>query len=254
MANSQGVVAQVLAELPVATLVKVAAGVAAAVIAFLFRRVILAGAKGIWMLSQSAIRHHRRLSSIKLIAFNRDRQDYQKRYWRGEKRDSICAYIACAEKELIIVGISFVTGVQFEEIANTLRKMLESGARVHISLLDMNNVPLINSVSKTLNMAPPELKHQIGASLRCLRDLRGSLSTDAKSRIHLSCHKTLPFGSAIIIDPDDPRGTIQIETKPYRAGISNSFGFTLQAGGSHPLYSILVSSYRQLISDGQAVQ
>lgn len=250
MANSQGIVGQVLSELPVATLVKVLASLAAAGIAFFFRRIILAALKAAGSIVASNFTHHRRLSSIRLVNFNRDRRDYQKRYWRGKNRSTICLYIESAEIELIIVGISFVTGVQFEEVADSLRKMLERGVRVNISLLDMNNAPLINSVSQTLSMAPRELKHQIAGSMRCLRDLRASLSVDSRSRFHIGCHKTLPFGSAIIIDPDDRRGVIQLETKPYKAGIANSFGFTLKAGGSHSLYSTLVSSYRHLIRDG----
>jgi hypothetical protein len=254
MVNSAGVLAQVGADLPVATLVKVLAGAAAAVIAFVFRRIIVAGLRALWSLAQSNIRHHNRLSSIRLVNFNRDRQDYQKRYWRGENRESICSYIASTKKEIVIVSISFVTGVQFEEIADTVRKMLDAGVRVYISLLNLHSTSLINSVSQTLSMAPSELRHQIAGSLRCLQDLRASLSSDARLRLHLSCHRTLPFASAIIIDPDEPEGTIQLETKPYKAGIANSFGFTLQAGGSHPLYSTLVSSYRRLIRDGQEIQ
>jgi len=54
---------------------------------------------------------------------------------------------------------------------------------------------------------------------------RKQLSKSSKKRFEIRTHKSIPFGSAIIIDYDSTFGKIQIETKPYKQPLKKSFAF-----------------------------
>lgn len=67
-------------------------------------------------------------------------------------------------------------------------------------------------------------------------------------------HNTLPFGSAILIDHREDHGRIQIETKPYKAVLNESFAFEVAPFGTSGLYRTLVNGYESLLKDGSAIE
>lgn len=230
--------------------VKVVAGLIGAAILFIFRRGILVGFLAVVEASRAWFAQHYALSTVRLAAFNRDRSDYA-RGLRGPARATIPSFLSLANEEIVIVSISFITGIQFTNVERAMEDLLEKKkARITVSLLDPNQQALVHSVSRNLGMGADDLRSQIENSVGCLLEFRKRLSAEARKKFVLRHHRCIPFGSVIMIDPDTKNGLLQIETKPYRTGISESFGFTLRAGGSHPLYSTLSKSFRQLIRDG----
>ena len=78
--------------------------------------------------------------------------------------------------------------------------------------------------------------------------------TSAKNRLELRVHNTIPFGSAIIVDHKESYGRIQIETKPYKAVLNDSFAFEIAPHGTSGFYQTLINGYEALIKDGNAIE
>jgi hypothetical protein len=69
-------------------------------------------------------------------------------------------------------------------------------------------------------------------------------------RWSIGVHKALPFGSAIMIDENEPDGKIQIETKPYKQPFMKSFAFEIMPTSDDGLFHALRSGYLDLLGDG----
>jgi hypothetical protein len=109
-------------------------------------------------------------------------------------------------------------------------------------------------VAPVLNTDAPDLAHAIRRSVRDLVRFKLSLPTPVQTRLDVRVHPALPFGSAILLDHGHANGRIQIETKPYKAGLQKSLAFEVARGlGSSGLYDVLVASYEALLRDGQSV-
>lgn len=54
-------------------------------------------------------------------------------------------------------------------------------------------------------------------------------------------------------DHRQPNGRIQIETKPYEAGLQKSLAFEVVRNEPDGRYDVLASSYEALMADGRAV-
>ena len=187
-----------------------------------------------------------------LTAFYPER-DY---YRSSESTKSIDAYIDTAKHSLIIVSISLVKGVEFDNLRTVLERKLEDRAahfEVVISLLNPRKDYLVESISSALEKSKEDLVKSVDDSLNKLTEFRSKLSKDAQSRFKIRVHNTIPFGSAIIIDQDEPYGKIQIETKAYKAPYGKSFAFEVMQTKKEGFYHTLLSGYRALIADGESL-
>jgi hypothetical protein len=77
------------------------------------------------------------------------------------------------------------------------------------------------------------------------------LKKDARKRLQIRVHGAVPFGSAILIDSEETGGKIQIEVKPYKMGLRNSFAYEIQNKGQ-PFFQVMKNSYFNLVRDGTA--
>lgn len=187
-----------------------------------------------------------------LTAFFPER-DY---YKTSEHRKSIDTYVDTARHSLIIVSISLVKGIDFDNLRTVLERKLEDRDEpfeVTISLLNPSKDYLMESLSNALEKSKDELAKNINEGLNKLKEFRAKLSINAQSRLTLRVHNTIPFGSAIIIDPDKPYGKIQIETKAYKVPYGKSFAFEVMQSKRHGLYHTLLSGYHALVADGDSV-
>ena len=98
---------------------------------------------------------------------------------------------------------------------------------------------------------PDKLSDSIGRSMNKLKELRDELPEHQRSRLTLGFHHSLPFGSAIILDEGFSSARLQIETKPYKAPMSDSFAFEVVPSNDEALYHTLLKSYRDLMGDGR---
>lgn len=102
-----------------------------------------------------------------------------------------------------------------------------------------------------LNLEAADLARSIRKSLSDLSAFRNSLPETVRHRLRIRVHQTLPSSSAILLDHHEPAGRIQLETKPYKAGLQKSFAFEVgrvQEGG---LYDVLARAYDALVADGE---
>jgi Patatin-like phospholipase len=171
-----------------------------------------------------------------------------------EGRASITQFIAQATEELVMVSVNLMTGDAFERILETYTEILateEPAARITLSLLDPTEPHLMAAIARNLDSEPDELAHSIELLLRKVATFHGALSDSAHKRFELHCHKTIPSASAIMLDPEREWGSIQLETRSYKARALDAFGFEVGYGSA--LFQTLRQSYRQLIADGRRV-
>jgi len=187
-----------------------------------------------------------------LTSFIPTRDDYK--YLRKEG-GSIASYIKNAKKSLIMVSITLMTGVEFEDISNTIKDLIRRGVAVKISLLNPENEPLIEATTPLFhNMKKEELSQRIKTSLQDLVKLKSNLATDEKPRFFIRVHNALPFGSAIMIDCGEDghrQGRIQIETKPYDQPYNSSFAFEITDYDGNDLFRNIYNGYIKLMDDGR---
>ncbi len=186
-----------------------------------------------------------------LSALITSRADYVR--FRGPKAD-IATYISKATRELKVVGITFMTGLQIDDTLEVLRELVTRmpvPVKVTISLLNPSFTPALQAIAPVLNKTPLELQNDIASSLRLLAELRGQLSPQARRNLILKVHSCLPAGSVIMIDPELPGGTFQLETKVYKAPYSRSFGFELKRNNQSAFYKTLVDGFNYLINDAK---
>ena len=231
--------------------VGVAASVVAALVVGLVAVTYRSGLAPTWLAIRTFCRLYRTLGTIRMTTFVRDRADY--RQFRGSDRQHIRSYIGRATRDLTLVSISLVTGVDFEGLCETLHELIErpSPVRVRISLLDPRIPALMAAIAPVLDATGEQLAQTIQSTMNRLLVFRTTLSPKGQNHFFLYFHKSIPFASAIIIDAREISGTIQIETKPYRAPLGQSLGFELRNGGKHALFQTLVSGYEKLIEDGE---
>ena len=170
---------------------------------------------------------------------------------------SIARYVSNAAHSVIMVSINLRTGLEFHDLCECLQTSLGSPSErfsATISLLDPYQTELMSVMAPVLNRNSNELASDIQRSLRELCQFRQALSPDVRPRLDIRVHKVLPFGSAILLDHNHPNGRIQIETKPYKAGIQKSFAFEVRRTESSDLYDVLAKSYDKVLDDGTSVQ
>jgi hypothetical protein len=188
------------------------------------------------------------LKTVGLSAFYSSRDDYTK--YRTDAA-SIDKYINNAKKTLKMVGISLITGIQFDDVLRVLKSRLESQAdfQVTISLLNpYKNEPYI-VLAPCFDTDGDTLMGKTKESLKALYELKTCLSEEAKKRFTLKAHNVVPFGSVIMLDDDTIGGKIQIEVKPYKVGLRKSFAYELVNEGGL-FFETIRTSYINLINDG----
>lgn len=170
---------------------------------------------------------------------------------------TIDRYVSTAEHTLVMVSINLMTGLPFHDLCKALERKLRQEAEqfsATLSLLDPRRGNLMSVVAPVLNSDPNELAEAIRRSIRSLIRFKRTLPTEAQGRLDVRVHPVLPFGSAILLDHKYQNGRIQIETKPYKAGLQKSLAFEVgHSRGSSGLYDVLTTSYETLLSDGQSV-
>jgi len=187
-----------------------------------------------------------------LAAFYPGRKFYNHR----KDASSIDLYINTALKSIVMISINLMTGMPFAGICDVLKNKLESNKSfmVTISLLNPNKANLIFSISPSLDRTEKQLFSSIKDTIDQLVDFRATLSENAQKRFDIRIHNSIPFGSAIILDPHEKTGRIQIETKPYKAKLDDSFAFEIIPSDVNNFYENLVSGYEKLMQDGSSVE
>jgi hypothetical protein len=168
----------------------------------------------------------------------------------------IDSYVAQAEKTLVMVSINLMTGIHFDDLCAVLRSKLASqtaGFQAMISLLDPNSDHLMHALAPSLDQTPRALAGSVRTALSELLKLKDGLPQQVQERFTIHVHRSIPFGSAIMLDHREASGRIQIETKVYKARFNSSFAFELAPTGSSGLYDVLAKGYEELIKDGVEV-
>ena len=181
----------------------------------------------------------------------------RKFYAYRQGAESIDSYVNGARKSLMMVSINLMTGLPFTNLCKVLERKLENKANKFsavISLLNPLKASLIFSISPVLNKTEDQLFSSIKETIDALVKFRDSLSTSAKNSLELRVHNTIPFGSAIFVDHKESYGRIQIETKPYKAVLNDSFAFEIAPHGTSGFYETLINGYETLIKDGEAIE
>lgn len=178
--------------------------------------------------------------------------------YRGKLPASdIDTYVNTAQKSLIMVSINLMTGLTFNNLCKILKGKLENknfNFTAKISLLNPLKADLIFSISPVLSKSKEQLFESIMDTIIQLKNFKNSLSTDSQKRFEIRVHNAIPFGSAIIKDHKESYGRIQIETKPYKAVLNDSFAFEVAPIGSSGLFGTLLESYNKLLEDGNTIE
>lgn len=170
--------------------------------------------------------------------------------------NSIDSYINTAKNSLIMVSVSLVKGINFDNLRIVLQKKLESlenNFNVIISLLNPHKEFLMESIASIYEKCNEEIKNEILDGIKKLIEFKSTLSKSAQSRFDIRLHNSIPFGSAIIIDKYENYGKIQIETKPYKAPYGKSFAFEVVPIKKDGFYYNLINGYLSLINDGESI-
>lgn len=168
---------------------------------------------------------------------------------------TIDRYVATAQHTAVLVSVNLVTGIQFHDLCRCLEHKLTNPSEefsVTISLLDPRSPILMAVMAPILRMDPNDLSLSIRRSLQELLCLKERLPDSVQKRFDIRVHKTPPCGSAILLDHHEGSGRIQIETKPYKAGLQNSFAFEVVRTPASNFYDVLATSFNTLLQDGDS--
>lgn len=187
-----------------------------------------------------------------LTAFYPSR-DYYNRF--RHTASTIDRYVSTAERTVVLVSVNLMTGIPFHDLCVAIeRKLASTTWSAEISLLDPRRSDLMAAIAPALSDSAEELSRNIRKRLDELVRFRNALSKNKRARVSLRVHGAIPFGSAILLDHRDVTGRIQIETKPYRAGLQKSLAFEVMRIEPDGLYDVLADSYEKLLADGEPVE
>jgi hypothetical protein len=186
------------------------------------------------------------LSSENITGFFPGRKYYATRGAQGSRIDG---YVATAKKSVVMISVNLMTGLPFDDITAEFGRLVRRSppVKVTVSLLDPSCTHIMKTVAPTLGGNGATLAANIRDSLEKLRAFKLALPARSRNRFIVRTHKMLPGSSAILLDHSQPEGRIQLETKPYRSGLQQSFAFEVAAGSE--FYKTLVDSYVQLLAD-----
>jgi len=137
-------------------LLGVAASIAAAVLVAVGVAAFKGGLRPAWAAVLSFVRLYRVLGTVRMRCFVRDRSDYRR--FRGNGREMISSYVSRAKHDVTFVSISLVTGVDFENLTATLRKLTEAEPEVlvRVSLLNPEVTALMTAIAPVLRKRADE--------------------------------------------------------------------------------------------------
>lgn len=190
-----------------------------------------------------------------LSRFTSSRRDYAK-FRPG--RESITGYVSSAQYELVMISINLMTGYTIESLTQAFRQMILERSHpvtIRISLLNPKKEYLMRSVAGNFEhegdyaKAGSELAQDINRILDRLKKFHDSLEDRVKGNFQLFVHNTIPSASAILIDPAEPSGSIQLETKAYGTPAMEAYGF--EVAGHTSFYKSLWRAYNKLIDHGE---
>ena len=168
---------------------------------------------------------------------------------------TVDAYVGTAQKSVVMISINLMTGVPFNGLCDMLTKKLEStdGFSAVISLIDPEEEYLMSALAPVLSMTASNLRNSIQGTLERLRNLKQELVRSARERFVVRAHKSIPLGSAILLDHKESYGRIQIETKIYKAPFEKSFAFEVVPTEADGFYATLAKGYEDLLNDGRII-
>lgn len=169
---------------------------------------------------------------------------------RHDYPDRLDSYLARAQHSIKIVSISFrLTNNECALTELFRRKLaLNPSFKIVLSLLDPNS-NACKLAAHALDIDAVTLSREIGEMLHDLKALYDSLPPQDKGRLHILTHDCLPMGSAILLDATPTSGTIQVETKLYRAPRVESFSFEVR--GPSPFYARNFTAWNRIISESK---
>lgn len=168
--------------------------------------------------------------------------------------ESISAYIARAKRTLTMVSINLATGSELERIERMFETLLDRDppVRVRISLIDYEDEALVDAVARILGQSRSQVRERVAGTMEALVRFRSALDVEKRDCLELFRHRTIPPASAILIDVNSSDGAIQLETKPYNAPPTESWGLEIEAGT--PFFETQRKAYHDLIGDGEEVR
>ena len=190
-----------------------------------------------------------------LTRFNSSRRDYSK--YRKDSAN-ITDYIEQAQRKLVMVSVNLMTGDGIEGITNSFRKLIverKEPVKVTVSLLNPDRLELMMAIvgnferGQNVEQSAKDWSGRISDVIRRLGEFRKSLPESKREYFELKVHNSIPSASAILIDPEEEWGVIQLETKAYGLTAIDAFGF--EVGGHTDLYKSLQRAYSMLIEDGE---
>ena len=183
-----------------------------------------------------------RLTQAGITKFHISRKDYE---------GTLPQYLSRAKHSIAMVSVSLKLTDDSGDLVAFFRQRLMASPdfRVEISLLDPD-CSGIGPMAEALDLAVADLKQEIHAMLTKLGALKESLPQLDKERLKVLKHEAIPMGSGILLDASPNAGTIQVETKVYRATRGDSFGYELRAGTS--FYERHYRAYRHILDRSQS--
>ncbi len=171
---------------------------------------------------------------------------------RHEYPERLDAYLNRARRSIKIVSISFKLTSDECQLGELFRRKIAAGPtfEVCISLLRPGS-DAARLAAASLDVKPEALDKEIGDMLGELKTLRAGLPPADYGRLLILTHDSMPMGSAIMLDADHPDGTIQVETKLYKAPRSESFSYQARAGS--PFFERNLKSWNRVITESQPV-
>ena len=166
---------------------------------------------------------------------------------------SIDSYVASAQKTLVMISINLATGRTMDRIEERFEEMIlrrENPVSITISLLDPDNSNLIHSAARVIDLPPKHLDENVRGALDSLAGFKTNLPETHRHLFEVRVHGVLPSASAILMDRHQPQGLIQLETKPYKAGMRKSWA--LEVGAGSEFFGTLAKAYEDLLKDGQS--
>lgn len=187
-----------------------------------------------------------------LTAFFPSREHYN---LRGNA-NSIHSYVDNAQEKLIMISISLVKGINFDDLRKVLERKLENSSKYFdatISFLNPDKEYLMESLCSVFEKEKTDIIKDIKNGIALMQNFKSKLSYSAQKKLTLKVHNSIPFGSAIIMDYDKPFGRIQIETKAYKVPMGKSFAFEVIPYKKNGYFDTLIEGYLSLINDGLTI-
>ncbi|MDP9795813.1 hypothetical protein J2S43_004325 [Catenuloplanes nepalensis] len=169
-------------------------------------------------------------------------------------RPTIDLYIDLAQVSLTMVSVNLATGITMDGVLQKFRDMITQRDRpvqICVSLPDPEVEHTFQTLGPALDTSPDELRRRVESSINQLSEFRQGIRHDLRGYLSIRVHRNVPSASAILIDHRTPEGRIQIETKPYKLRMQDSFGLEVRHGS--PFFERLVNSYQELVNDGRQI-